>query len=166
MCFACCFLLCLAGCWVCFACRFDLSLVLGALLADQVLGLPGCFAGCWVLPFLWGCLSVSAENHAAKPINGLLSGFSGLQLPVVHRWALCDCGRFWWISGNLWGFTPSYPPFRPLLMALGDQIFSKIKRTPPVNFFRPPFFLAGLFLNFWQVFSKKKTPVKGSKFSP
>jgi hypothetical protein len=56
-----------------------------ALLADQVLGLPGCFAGCWVLPFLWGCLSVSAENHAAKPINGLLSGFFGVLLPWVHQ---------------------------------------------------------------------------------
>jgi hypothetical protein len=78
-----CFALLGAGCALPVA--FDLSLVLGALLADQVLGLPGCFAGCWVLPFLWGCLSVSAENHAAKPINGLLSGFFGVLLPGVHQ---------------------------------------------------------------------------------
>ena len=68
-----------AACWV---------LRCWVLLAAQVLGLPGC----WVLPFLGGCLSANAENYAAKPLNGLLRRFSGVLLPWVHQYALCDCG--------------------------------------------------------------------------
>ncbi|MCH9837791.1 hypothetical protein K0U83_19170, partial [bacterium] len=48
-------------------------------------------------------------------------------------------------------------------MGFGDQNFFKNKKTPPVNFFGPPFFLAGLFLDFWQVFVQKKDPLSEVK---
>jgi hypothetical protein len=46
------------------------------------------------------CLAVSGyiRKPSARPFNGLLRRFSGLLLPMVHAYALCDCRLFYAIQ--------------------------------------------------------------------
>ena len=57
------------------------------------------------------CLDVSGciRKPLASPFNGLLGRFSGLMLPMVHAYALCDCRLFYAIYGG-----------KPLVIPLGD----------------------------------------------
>jgi hypothetical protein len=63
------------------------------------------------------------------PFIGLLSGFSGLQPPRVHHYALCDCERFYAFYG---GKPVVIPLDDPLESSLMTRIISCKKRPLPL----------------------------------